>query len=127
MTASRPDVRVSSAVGFTLSYEGVDRTLLSLSVENHSPVPVFIASVLVEMDDGRNLYPQFDAATHEPNSKRRLEPGQSFSFYIDLARIGGAAEPSQLRRALVKDEIGRSYVSDEETFRSHVSAIVGNS
>jgi len=121
--ANPPDLRVSATVAF-IGYDAAQ--VLSIEVENHSPIAVFLASVMVELEDGRNLFPKSDSVTGELNSKRRLEPGDRFDFHLSPSDVLAVLEdPSLMRRAAVRDVIARMYYSDEESFRHQVDLLFG--
>jgi hypothetical protein len=122
LTAPRPDVRVSSAVAFAV-YGGEPVPMLSISISNLSPVSVFISGVRIGLKDGQELLPREDSATGEPNSRRKLESGDSFGFYILPSEVRAVVDPSMMRRVVIRDAVGREYYSDEEAFQKRVSLV----
>lgn len=124
LTATTPDVRVQTAAGFIAYAGGGPEPVLSIDVANHSPVPVYIAAVLIELHDGNNLFPRSDSATGKANSRTRLDPGDSFAFNItpdDILPV--VTDPATMRRALARDAIGRVYYSDEEEFVHQIQLV----
>lgn len=108
LTATKPDLRVASAPAFAARPGESPQSILSVTIKNHSPVPVFVTGVLIELADGRNLFPKWDSLTHQSNSRRRVDPGDGFDFNFapeDLRSI--VEDPGLMRRAMVRDAIGR--------------------
>jgi hypothetical protein len=124
LTASLPDLRVSSSAGFA-AFRGLPpQDTLSINVANHSPVPVYIAAIQVELDDGSNLFPRIDSVTNELNGRRTLQPGDGFDFHLvpdDVLSV--ITDPALMKRAMVRDAIGRVYYSDEDSFRHNVRLV----
>ena len=62
--------------------ENEAKEMFNVSVQNHSPVAVFMNSVTLQLDDGSSLYAQRDAATGMPQYRRELQPGESYAFFF---------------------------------------------
>ena len=114
LTAAIPDVRVSVSGGISVTHEGSPFHLMIISVENHSPIKVYISRVAVELDRDEELFIKQDLLTGAFNSRRELNPGQCLDFHI---------LPSQLWKfrdrifkcAVAIDEIRRRYRSPDDT------------
>ncbi|HKI01522.1 MAG TPA: hypothetical protein VKK31_06040 [Thermoanaerobaculia bacterium] len=119
LEAPAPDIRVSSAVCLVAPTDG-PIPFLSITVQNHSSIAVFIAVVMVELKDKRHIYLPIDPVTGQRNSKRRLEAGDSFDVYLSRSSLT-AVGPLLLRRAAVRDAVGRVYYSDEKIFQDNVA------
>lgn len=122
LTAPIPDVKikVQNAVGYHPMSGYIN--FISVDIQNHSPIPVFIGSVTIKRKDDQILYIRDDAITGEYQKRRRLESGQSFSFNITYDRI--VNEIDNLVNILVKDDIGRRYESDKEEFADVLKVLI---
>jgi len=120
LTASRPDIRVLSAISVVMYGQGEPVAMIAITVQNHAPLAVFLMGVQIELEDGQHLFVQFDSATRQPNGRRRLESGDSFDFHVHMDDVRRAVEPESLRRVVVRDAVGRIYHSDEENFKQQI-------
>lgn len=118
-----PDVRVKTNLRLVSAAEGVFRKHLSIKVENHSPLSLFMGNVELRLKDGQLLYVPRDSVTGEPQQRRKLDPAESFSFNIALGAIASKVNPRDLACASVKDDIDRVYESDESMFQFVVDAL----
>jgi hypothetical protein len=113
LTAAIPDVRVSVNGGVSVTHEGAPLHMMIISVENHSPMTVYISRVVVDLDRDEELFIKTDLLTGIFNGRRELNPGQCLDFHI---------LPDQLRKfrdrtfgcAVAIDEIRRRYRSPED-------------
>jgi hypothetical protein len=107
-----PGIRVDATPAWAIV--GANRIRgLSVLVENHSSMPVFIAKVLLRLRSQAQVIFLKDGFTGETLRKRKLEVGDSFSFSIlksdllDDPRNGFALD--QVEALVVKDAIGRDF------------------
>lgn len=120
MTAPTPDVRVTVRMGisvFPLTGQAVYPILIS--VQNHSPISVFFGFVTIEMKTGETLIFPRDFLTGEPQQRRELRTGESFSFHINPKELREYL-PRGLVCAMVKDDIDRVYRSAEEELKNAI-------
>lgn len=116
LTAPIPDVRVQVAAAMVMpGPETVD--VLSVTVQNHSPMVVYIASVALALANQKRLYAPRDVITGEFQRRRALQPGESFSFMMSPAELSKHATGAQVRCAVATDDIGRVFESSEESMR----------
>jgi hypothetical protein len=126
MTAPTPDVRVNVRAGVSVfPLTGAAVYPVIITVQNHSPVTVFISNVEIETRTGEQLYFPRDFLTGEQQFRRELRSGESFSFHID---------PKELKKwvskglvcAVVKDAIDRVYRSTDSELQNIVKYVLTN-
>jgi len=116
-------VRVQPGIASDLIRGTVD--VLGVNVENHSPTPVFLGNIAILTNDARMLIPRHDSLTRQPQIRRTLNPGQRFTLNLTLDDLLAAdVNVSQLDRASVVDDIGRTYESDPEEFRKVIETLL---
>jgi hypothetical protein len=117
VTAPTPDVRVTVRAGVAvLPLRGAVKPLV-ISVQNHSPVDVFLGNVVIETRTGEQLYFPTDYVTEEWQKRRELRSGESFSFYINPDEVKKFSEKG-LICAAIKDDIDRVYRSSESELQN---------
>lgn len=124
LTAPKPDVRVfvsSNVLVGGKGYTGETR-FLAVNVQNHSPVSVYISSIMIEQKDGGALMPTRDGYDGKYNAtKTKLVPGDDFTFNIPPGVFNKTVNPKvnveDLTRIVVSDAVGRHYYSSEEDFK----------
>jgi hypothetical protein len=117
LTAPRPDLRVLVST-VVLAPSSPRQQYIRVSVQNHSPVVVFVSSVSIATRSGTRLLPPRDAYTGEHQSRRPLRPGESHSMLLDGHELIKRSPPSDVVCAVVTDDIGREYRSSEEEMRT---------
>lgn len=122
LTAPTPDVRVTANSGYALPPGGEPVYLLSIQVQNYSPVVVHINSIYIAAKNNSMLIPDTDFRTGEFQRPRDLQPGKSFSLTVDPAHIREYL-PKGLICAAAQDQIGRVYRSSEEEFARAVNLL----
>lgn len=118
-----PDIRVKTNLRIVSGADGAWKKHLEIKVENHSRLPLFTGNVELRLKDGRLLYVPQDSVTGELQQRRKLDPGESFSFSIAPETITREVNPEDLVSASVKDDIGRVYESDESMFQLAVNVL----
>jgi hypothetical protein len=83
-----------------------------VTVENHSPVPVFLSSITLELDkpgdpQPHGLFMAYDLLGQSPN--QRIEPGNSFQFAWGLESLLKAIGVDKLKAAVAVDKVGRRF------------------
>ncbi len=116
VTAPMPDVRVRARARmvYAVGSKAPPRSVLSITVENHSPGPFFLSCVLIELADGQALWLLRDIQGVQQTPKS-IESGDSHTVECDpqeIFRKGG----QQLRCAAATDKIGRTLRSDPFEF-----------
>lgn len=117
LTAPTPDVRVTANPGLIKDfnpYSGGVTKDLTITVQNHSPIVVYLSNISLELKDGRMLTVPKDYLTGAFQQKIELNPGQSHAFHIEPERL--RTEASNLVCAVATDAIGRIYRSDKSVF-----------
>ena len=122
-TLSKPDVRVKVNGAFVTGYEGVE-DIVSVDVQNHSPMTVFLGNVVLRLKGGNVLFPAADAVTKEFQRRRELMPGQKFSFHISPKVIFEHTDINNILCAAVSDDIERTYESDGEALRMILQSMI---
>lgn len=115
LTASTPDVRVSVANGWT-QVGSAPQVALLITVQNYSPVPVYISSVFIEAPDYGIMHLHRDYIDGHVLRTRELAPGRSFLVSVDPRELREMMQQTRLTCAAARDEIGRAYRSSEEEF-----------
>lgn len=100
---------------------------LHVTVQNHSPILVFIASIAIPTRSGVNLWPSRDAVTGEHQTRRPLRPGESYSMFLDGDELLKERSAADLLCAVVTDDVGRQYRSSEEALREAIKEFTGAS
>lgn len=122
-TLPKPDIRVITNLRLVSGADGAFQRFLTIKVENHSPLSLFMGYVELRLKDGRLLCVPRDSVTREPQQRRKLDPAESFSFNIDPAVIASKVNPRDLASASVTDDIGRIYESDDSVFSLAVDVL----
>ena len=120
----KPDIRirVSPAVA-ALGHHIVH--VVGITTENHSPSPFFPQSVTLLMKDGQRMYMPRDGLTEEPQYRRTLQPGDSFTFHITReSLIEANIFPEECECAEVADAIGRTFQSKPESIQGAIRAVL---
>jgi hypothetical protein len=112
-------VRVKVNAVMLLPFETADH-FVRVEVQNHSPVPVFIAGITVQLTTGKGLYPPRDAVTNEYQNRRRLESGESYGYLLNAPQLLKNAKLDELDYVRVSDDVGREYRSSTEELRRAV-------
>lgn len=116
LTAPTPDVRVTVAAGFRQAVSGELTFLIAISVQNHSPVTVYLSGgIFIESKTGGIVVPNGDFLTNEYQRFREIAPGRSYTLNVDPAEIRKHISEG-LVCAAAKDDIGRVYRSTEDEF-----------
>lgn len=92
LTAPTPDVRVRVHTVMIVPSDRGREEYIRVEVQNHSPIPVFITGLSVGLTNGKGLYSQRDALTQEYQSRRRLESGESYAFFLNGRRVTEGSE-----------------------------------
>lgn len=122
LTAPIPDVRIEVRNAFVVPPNGGYINIITIEIQNHSPIPVFMGSIMINHKNGYKLYIKDDSITGEIQKSRRLESGQSFSFRITYDKI--AKEINNIINVVVTDDIGRKYESDKEEFSNALKVLI---
>jgi len=122
LTAPIPDVRVIVYAAEVMPHQGPER-LLRVVVQNHSPVVVFVANISLALRDGHMLMAPRDAITQEYQSRRPLQPGESFGLNMDGSALLAKAPAADILYAVVTDDVGREYRSSEEMMQAALTRI----
>jgi hypothetical protein len=122
LTAPIPDVRVTVRAGFLKPPTSDPIEMLSVCVQNHSPIPVYLGNIFIEMNNGYQLALMRDFATGAWYSRTELQPGQSHSINVDPSELEKFS--ANLVCAGVQDEIGRIYRSTENELKSAIAALI---
>ena len=117
LTAPTPDVRVEVNPHLIKDFNPLINevtSVLGVTVQNHSPAVVYVTNISFELKDGKRLMVTKDAVTGNFQSKVELNPGNSFTFYVDPESLRN--DEANLVCAIAVDAIGRVYRSSETSF-----------
>lgn len=126
LTAPTPGVRITVNAGFRQSSYEELKFLLAITVQNHSPVIVYIRSgIYIETRSGGIVVPNGDFISNEYQRFREIPPGRSYTLNVD---------PTEIRRhmseglvcAAAKDDVGRVYRSSEAEFAIAMKVLFDN-
>jgi hypothetical protein len=95
LTAPMPDVRVDVNTVVLIPREK-PAEYIRLVVQNHSPIPVFIAGITNILRSGKGLYPPRDAVTGTWQTRQRLESGESFQFFLNGHELLASAASDEM-------------------------------
>lgn len=116
---------VALSLGMTQLVTGQFSRYLVIILMNKSNRPVFLGNFYLLLKDNRRLLFPRDTLTGEPQSKRRVEPGDRSAFHIessDLKQFG--VPPERYVYAGVDDAVGGSYVSDTEYLQNCIAELL---
>ena len=127
LTAPIPDVRVTvgsfrqlirrpNGAYLVIQSRSTVKWVYGVTVQNHSPVPVFLGNIVLELEKGGEsradgLFMMTDLMQQSPN--QRIEPGDAFTFVYDKAELLRKVGRDKLRAAVVVDRVGRRYETAE--------------
>jgi hypothetical protein len=123
VTAPTPDVRVTARGGVSILSSREHVTLLIVTVQNHSPITVFLGSVFIETKTGEQVIVPRDFITGEWQKRRELRSGESFSFHIFPQQIQEFSKLG-LICAAVRDDIDRVYRSTETELQTALEVLL---
>ncbi len=123
LTAPIPDVRVKVQGGFIMSPMGQSINLIIISIQNYSPVPVYLGNIYLETNSNKIFLPVMDAVTREYQHRKKLEPGEGFDFSIEKKSLSDRINPDELICAAVKDSVDRVYKSSSDDFRKLIQGM----
>lgn len=122
-TATRPDVRVKTRVVVTPAATSGTETALQITVENHSPRPLFLSSVGLKLADGRGLWFKRDSLLGTPNAPQKIEPGDAYSFHVTPDALM-TVDVQSVVCAEAYDKIGRVFNSDAEETKKSLESLM---
>jgi hypothetical protein len=115
----QPDIRIRAQPAVAMPYQGPSITVLGIRVENHSPMPLYLSNIMIQLKSPRVLYLAQDGLTGERQSRRTIKPGQSFTLNVTKELLDRAdVSVDDLKTAMAVDEIGRTYFSNPEEFQA---------
>jgi hypothetical protein len=118
------DVRVRASAALAGVRPGSAEAVLAIRVGNHSPSPVFIRNIRLELADRQTLFFQRDYLTKELNTRRELKAGESCDFHISLRGVFSSGRtPEQLLGVLAVDDIDRTFRCEGEEFNKIMEAL----
>jgi hypothetical protein len=124
MTAPTPDVRVTVRAGVAvLPLRGTLYPLI-ITVQNHSPITVFLGNPFFEMRNGESLIIPRDYLTEEWMPSRELRSGESFALHVNPDDIREYDLTKGLVCAAVNDAIDRVYRSSEAELRNAINQLI---
>jgi hypothetical protein len=116
LTAPVPDVRVRAHASLVMPRDTLI-PMLTVEVQNHSPVAVYLRPVCLLLKDGSRMTGLRDSATGaRPIGPTEIPPGRRYEFRFstdDVTRAG--RQGGGIVCALATDDIGNEYRSDEES------------
>jgi hypothetical protein len=120
----KPDIRVRAQPAVAGSYEGPLQTVLGIKVENHSPMPIYLSSVMLSLKSRRLLFMPRDGLTGQRLSRTTVNPGQSYSIHVTKEMLDQSdISIDDLDFAVALDEIGRAFESDPAEFQAAASEL----
>jgi hypothetical protein len=120
LSAPKPDVRVIVA-GAVVAGPTHQASLISIEVQNHSPVAFFFGAITFSLSSAFVLHPTEDEV-HGRIHARTLEPGNGFSLYFDPEKLKRSAKGAQIIGVSIRDKIGRSYPGDPSEVTSALAS-----
>ena len=105
-----------------MPHQGPEK-LLRVVVQNYSPVVVFLANISLAMRDGHMLMAPRDAITLESQSRRPLQPGESYGLNMDGSALLAKAPAADVLYAVVTDDVGREYRSSEKMMQAALAQL----
>lgn len=126
LTAPTPDVRVTTGAGATDGPPQPGLHFLAVTVANHSPVRVYVQSLLLPLPENRLLAPQVDAVYRRPISAPVIEPGDSWQVPLDAEAIAQAVggDIDLVMSVVITDKIGREYLANGDEVRAKLREVL---
>lgn len=126
LTAPTPDVRVTTGAGSTFGPPNPGLHFLAVTVANHSPVRVYLQSLLLPLPENRLLGPQVDAVYRRQIIAPVIEPGDSWQVPLDAEEIASAVrgDLNLIESILVTDKIGREYRANGAEVRAKLREVL---
>lgn len=113
----KPDIRVKTKPGVISSPGEGRQDVITIEVQNHSPMVVFTGMFEIELKNQYSLIIPFDPVTGDYQRRRELRPGESFSFHVLPGQLFDKVRPDEVLKVVVKDDIERTYESDPENLQ----------
>lgn len=123
-TLPKPDIRVKVKGGIVMSPLNTRSDIITIEVQNHSPMTVFIGNIRIKLKDDRSLFVAADAITKEFQKRRELKPGEAFSFNIASETIVEKVDVEDLVCVTVSDDIERTYESNRTDLQKLLRSIL---
>lgn len=114
LTAPYPDIRVKTTASEVFIAAENRVGVVSVDVQNHSPVPVFLTGICVALDNGNSLFLPRNELNGRSQGVGRLEPGQRNTGLIKPSDLTHAANGRRILHAFARDEIGRVFKGDDQ-------------
>jgi hypothetical protein len=124
-TLKKPDIRIKFAPAYAQTWIDGVKSVFTIQVQNHSNMKVFMGMVRMLLNDGRQLVFTKDSLTGQPQTRRELLPGESFSVNILPEDIFENATPDEVVGVAVTDDIDRAYELRSEEVKDSLKAIWG--
>ena len=109
VSAPKPDVQVMLFPAQTIPKTPGIEHLLGIRVENHSPVVVYISGISIFLKSGRALWLHRDAVSGMEQTRRVLQPGESFTWSADGDALLRDYAIDEYVNVVVQDDIRRDY------------------
>lgn len=122
LTAPKPDVRVVVNNAFLMHPSFDVICFLSVEIQNHSPVTVYVGNVHLKQKSDSILVMPGDYLRKNKPLKDKLEPGESFSYAIDPANL--IEYRDTLENVVFRDKVGRRYEADKNNFLEKMDLVI---
>ncbi len=111
---SKPDIRLRVGPAIAKPDNGTKVIdVCVIHIQNHSNMTVYLNHVSIELTTGYRIVPLIDSLTKQRQTRRTLNPGESFSFNLTHDVFDGV-DPATISKATIVDDIGRKYESTVE-------------
>lgn len=121
LTAPTPDIRVVVMCALVSNSSITSQAALSVSIQNHSPMSVFIKGVFFETQGDKAVYVRRDIMGQSLVEKRELRSGESIPFVIDPKDYRQFVDLGIIN-VVVRDDIDREYRGEEEVVKRNIRA-----
>lgn len=99
--------------------------LVCLQITNPTERTLHLGNFLFRLNSGQTLFVPRDAATGEPQQRRRLDSGDSFTFHVSDGQLREAELPSTAYdTAYVEDQSGSRYWAKPSDIKKAVSILL---
>jgi hypothetical protein len=117
-----PQVRVGGAVAAGAPAGPVE--FVTITVQNRTQGVLHLGNIFIEMSTREQFIPTLDPLTGNGQERRRIQPGDSFTFRIPVAHILETGLPVEaFRCAAVRDAVDRVYRSSSRELRKVLQAV----
>ncbi|EHK9055029.1 hypothetical protein V9789_004307 [Vibrio vulnificus] len=119
---SKPAINLKSSFAYYSDSSGVSQAAIAVNIQNLSFTPVYFGCFQIKFkNEDKVLQIVFNGVTRETLSNITLNPGQSYTVYIDKQMLlDGGMDGSNAGEFVAIDQVDRIYSIHEKSFNNLV-------